>query len=135
MASVQTKAARPLSPHLQIYRRSLSMMMSIFHRITGVINYFSLAIVAVWLGAAASGPQVLDTVNGLLATWPGQVILLGMTWSLFHHMFGGIRHFIWDTGRGFGLSSIEWLTRLSLLAALALTAALWVYIYQLPGKI
>jgi succinate dehydrogenase / fumarate reductase, cytochrome b subunit len=134
MAPAHIKVARPLSPHLQIYRRTLTMSMSILHRLTGVANYFSAALLAAWLAAAASGPQALETVNSLFATIPGQVILFGLSWSVLHHLFGGLRHFIWDTGRGFGLRTIEWMTRLSLFASLGLTLLLWANIYQIWGK-
>jgi succinate dehydrogenase / fumarate reductase cytochrome b subunit len=130
MASAQLKAARPLSPHLQIYRRSLTMVMSILHRLTGMANYFSAAIIAAWLAAAASGPEALGTANAILGSLPGQIVLFGMTWSVLHHLFGGVRHLIWDTGRGFGLKTIEWMARLSLIAALGLTVLLWLIIYH-----
>lgn len=135
MASIQPKAARPLSPHLQIYRMTLTMFMSIMHRLTGVISYGSLAIAAIWLAAAASGREAFDIVNGLLATIPGQIVLFGMTWALLHHLAGGIRHFIWDTGRGFNRPAYEWMARLSLIGALGAAVAFWVYIYHMLGKI
>jgi succinate dehydrogenase / fumarate reductase cytochrome b subunit len=135
MASAQPKAARPLSPHLQIYRPMLTMTMSILHRLTGMANYFSAAILAAWLAAAANGPASLDLANSLLASLPGQVILFGISWSVLHHLLGGIRHFIWDTGRGFGLRTVEWMVRLSLLASVSLTLLLWACIYQILGGI
>ena len=89
-----SKPYRPLSPHLQVYKLSLTMAMSIIHRITGVGLYLGTALVAWWLIAAASGPAQLDFVNSVLGHWLGQLVLLGFTWALFHHMLGGIRHFI-----------------------------------------
>ena len=119
------RPARPLSPHLQVYRRPLSMMMSIFHRITGAALYFGTALLAWWLIAAAVGPSYFAFVNGLLGTPIGLLVLLGYTWALMHHMLGGIRHFVWDTGRGFDISSINAMSRMTLLGSLVLTAAIW----------
>ena len=96
MSQHKLKAARPLSPHLQIYSPMLTMMMSIMNRLTGVGLYFGILIFTWWLMAAASGPAYFDWVNSLLDTMLGKLVLLLATWGFFHHMFGGIRHFIWD---------------------------------------
>jgi succinate dehydrogenase / fumarate reductase cytochrome b subunit len=133
MAHTKSKPARPLSPHLQIYRPMLTMMMSIFHRLTGIANYFGMLLLAWWLAAAASGPDYFAYVNGIIASPIGRLILFGLTWSLMHHMLGGIRHFIWDTGRGFALPTVELLARLTIIGSLALTIALWGLGYHLMG--
>ncbi len=105
-----TKAReRPLSPHLQIYRWPLPMMMSIVHRITGVGLYFGTLLLAWWLIAVGSGPGGYSRMTGFINSWFGRLILFGYTWALIHHMLGGIRHLIWDTGRGFEPSEREWL--------------------------
>ena len=100
-------AARPLSPHLQIYRMPVSMVMSIVHRITGAGLYLGTLIVVWLLVAAASGPSQFDYVTGLLGSWLGLLVLFGYTWALLHHLVGGIRHFIWDTGRGYDLETVD----------------------------
>jgi succinate dehydrogenase / fumarate reductase cytochrome b subunit len=89
---------RPLSPHLTIYRLTWTMAMSVVHRITGCALYFGTLLLAWWLLAAATGAKYFDTANAFFGSWFGQLILLGYTWALVHHMLGGIRHFIWDTG-------------------------------------
>ena len=104
MSTADTKANRPLSPHIQIYRWHLTMVMSIVHRVTGAALYFGTALLAWWLIAAASGPAYFDFVNGLFGSWPGLVVVFGYSWALIHHMLGGIRYLIWDTGRGLGQS-------------------------------
>ncbi|MGZ8409473.1 MAG: succinate dehydrogenase, cytochrome b556 subunit, partial [Hyphomicrobium sp.] len=91
----EAKIDRPLSPHLQIYRPLINMVMSILHRITGAALYFGTIILAAWLVAAASGPEAFKTVTGWLNTWAGWIVLFGYTWALIHHALGGIRHFIW----------------------------------------
>lgn len=88
--------ARPTSPHLQIYRWTITMAMSILHRITGIANYAGMALLAIWLVAAAVGQDQLMAVNYIYASWFGQVVLFGFTWSLVHHMCGGLRHWVWD---------------------------------------
>jgi succinate dehydrogenase / fumarate reductase, cytochrome b subunit len=116
---------RPLSPHLQIYSPLINMVMSIVHRITGAALYFGSLLLAWWLIAAATGPDYYNYVLSWFATWPGKVILLGYTWVLMHHMMGGLRHLIWDSGRGYDLGMVDLLSWGSLAASLILTAIVW----------
>ncbi|MBL4646869.1 MAG: succinate dehydrogenase, cytochrome b556 subunit [Rhizobiales bacterium] len=120
---------RPLSPHLQIYKPLFTMMMSIVHRITGIGLYFGMFLVAWWLMAAASGEAYYNWVQGFFGSWFGRLILFGFTWALLHHMFGGMRHFIWDTGRGFGQAQRETMAKLTLVASIGLTILVWVIGY------
>jgi succinate dehydrogenase / fumarate reductase cytochrome b subunit len=124
-------ADRPLSPHLQIYKPMLTMMMSIAHRITGAALYFGMALFVWWLLAAAVSDAQLAIAQGFFAHWLGRLVLLGFTWALIHHAFGGIKHLIWDTGRGYGALTIEWLARGSLLGSIGLTLILWLIGYGL----
>lgn len=119
------KVERPLSPHLQIYRPLINMVMSIFHRITGVALYFGSLLLAMWLVAAASGPDAFQTVSSYFNTWPGWIVLAGYTWALVHHALGGIRHFIWDFGLGYSHETIDWLSWGTIAGSAAVTAALW----------
>ena len=104
-------ARRPLSPHLQIYRPMLTMMMSILHRITGAALYVGTILLAWFLLAAASDGRSFATVAWFLDSIIGQLILLGFTWALFHHLLGGIRHFVWDAGYGMDHPEREWLAQ------------------------
>ncbi len=117
--------ARPLSPHLQIYATPINMMMSIVHRITGAALYFGTLLLAWWLIAAATGAAYFNFVNGILGSLPGQLVLVGYTWALIHHMLGGIRHLIWDTGRGFDLKTVDRMGWGTLVGSLLITAAIW----------
>ncbi len=101
------------------------MVMSIIHRITGSALYFGTAIVACVLVAAATGADAYDYVTGLLAWWPGQIVLLGYTWALLHHLAGGLRHFIWDTGHGFDLKTIDLLSWATLAVSVTGTLIVW----------
>lgn len=129
MTDVDLKGKRPLSPHLQIYRPMLTMTMSIVHRITGAALYFGTVLLAYWLIALASGPEAYETAQTLFGSWIGRLVLFGYTWALLHHMLGGIRHFIWDFGLGFGEEEREWLARITLIGGLVLTALVWVIAY------
>jgi succinate dehydrogenase / fumarate reductase cytochrome b subunit len=121
------KAGRPLSPHIMIYTPQINMIMSILHRLTGAALYVGTLLLAWWLVAAASGPDAYAQVSAVLGSWPGLVVLFGYTWALINHMLGGVRHFIWDTGRGFALGDIDLLCWGSLAASALITAAIWGY--------
>lgn len=121
----ETKAQRPLSPHLQIYSPMLTMMMSIVHRITGAALYFGTLLLVWWLVAAASGPGAYATFESVATSWIGLIVLFGYSWALIHHALGGIRHLIWDAGYGFGPAEREWLVRANLFGSILLTVVLW----------
>ena len=119
-------AGRPLSPHLQIYRGGLTMLMSIVHRITGVALYAGTLLLVWWLTAAATSDSYFETVQAVFGSWIGLLVLFGFTWALVHHTVGGIRHLIWDTGRGYDLKTVETMARLSVAASIIITLAIWV---------
>lgn len=123
--SGQGAGQRPLSPHLQVYTPKINMVMSIFHRITGVGLYFGTLLLAWWLVAAASGPEYFEFVSSLFGSLIGRLILFGYTWALLHHMIGGIRHFIWDTGRGLEIATVDMLSWLTIILSAGLTLAIW----------
>jgi succinate dehydrogenase / fumarate reductase, cytochrome b subunit len=126
MAEAKGPAARPLSPHLQIYRPMLTTIMSIVHRITGAALYVGSLLLAWWLIAAASGPNAYAVFQSVASSVIGRIVLFGYTWALIHHMLGGVRHLIWDTGHGFGAAEREWLTRANLIGSIVLTIILWI---------
>jgi succinate dehydrogenase / fumarate reductase cytochrome b subunit len=126
MIETKAPAARPISPHLQIYKPMLTMVMSIVHRITGFGLYFGTLLLAWWLLAAASGPNAYAKIEWFMGSLVGRLLLFGYTWALIHHMLGGIRHLIWDTGRGMGPQEREWLCAANLVGSIALTVVLWV---------
>lgn len=116
---------RPLSPHLQIYTPLINMVMSILHRLTGAALYFGTLLLAWWLIAAATGPAYFDYVSSWFSPWYGQVVLIGYTWALFHHMLGGVRHFIWDLGYGYDLRTVDQLSWGSGALSLIITGLIW----------
>jgi len=117
--------SRPLSPHLELYRFTVTMAMSIIHRITGVALYVGTVLLVAWLAAAALGEGPLALVNGFFAHWFGQLVLFGYTWALFHHMLGGLRHFTWDTGRGLEPGTREAIAWANLAGSIVLTLIAW----------
>ncbi|MEX2127167.1 MAG: succinate dehydrogenase, cytochrome b556 subunit [Xanthobacteraceae bacterium] len=132
MIETKTRAERPLSPHLQIYRLSMTMAMSIVHRISGAALYFGTILFIWWLLSAAS-PRNFDTVNGFFGSWIGRLILFGYTWALLHHLLGGVRHLIWDTGRGLGPGERDFLAWATLVGSVTLTAVVWMLGLMLKG--
>lgn len=134
MGKARLGAERPLSPHLQIYRPMLTMMMSIAHRISGTANAAGFVLLAMWLVAIAAGPQAYAQVSSVFASIPGRIVLFLFTWSLVHHMLGGIRHLIWDTGRGLDKTSIEVFAWFTILGSTALTILIWYVGYALRGS-
>jgi succinate dehydrogenase / fumarate reductase cytochrome b subunit len=124
---------RPLSPHLQVYRMMLTFVMSGFHRISGFALYFGMLLLAWWLIAAAVGPNAYSNFQWFIGSWIGRLVLFGYSWALIHHMLGGIRHLIWDTGRGFEPSERELLARATIIGSIALTLIVWVIGYLAWG--
>ena len=120
-----TRVERPLSPHLLIYRPMLTTAMSILHRVTGAALYFGTILLVIWLVSATMGPATFETAQAFFGSIFGRLILFGYTWALLHHMLGGIRHFIWDSGHGFGPEVREWLARLTIGGSLVLTVLVW----------
>lgn len=102
------------------------MVMSIMHRVTGVALYFGTILVAWWLIAAATGAEYFALVNGLLGSWFGLLILFGYTWALMHHLLGGLRHFVWDTGSLMDKETSTKLAYATLIGSVSLTVLLWI---------
>lgn len=129
MSKADLRGNRPLSPHLQIYKPILTMVMSILHRITGVALYFGTILLAWWLIAAAAGPAYFNFVNEIFGSIFGRLVLFGFTWALVHHMLGGLRHFVWDMGAGFGEQARNWMAKASIIGSVSLTLILWIIGY------
>jgi succinate dehydrogenase / fumarate reductase cytochrome b subunit len=120
------RPARPLSPHLQVYRFSWTMAMSIVHRITGVALYAGTLLLAIWLVSAAAGKQAFDSAQWFFGSFVGILILFGFTWALWHHMLGGIRHLIWDMGLGLDAQNRMALAKGTLIGSVVLTVLTWI---------
>jgi len=128
-----TTRDRPLSPHLQIYRWQWTMLLSILHRMTGVGLAGGTLLLIWWLVAAAAGPEAYGHVQGFVAHWFGRLVMLGFTWAFFYHLANGIRHLIWDTGRGFELKTGYVGAWIVALFSIALTILAWLIAYGING--
>jgi succinate dehydrogenase / fumarate reductase cytochrome b subunit len=133
MASEQSMAqgARPLSPHLQIYRWYFTMALSIAHRASGVALAAGLVLLTWWLVALASGPDYFAFVQGLMHNILGGLILFGYTFVLLYHLANGIRHLAWDAGWGFEKEQARQSGIVVLAGAGGLTVLVWMLILAL----
>ena len=120
MADVN-RGNRPLSPHLQIYRKQLNSATSILNRITGIAMLGSALLVVWWLLAAATGKAYFDLVDGLMTSMLGDVVMTLSVLGLWYHTLGGLRHLIWDTGRGLELEAADRMGWAMIVGAVALT--------------
>ncbi len=141
MAEASTPApssarARPLSPHLAVYRWGPHMTVSILHRVSGVgLSVIGLPLLLWWLGALAGGPAAYETLTQWL--WLGEadrlgpvnvlgrVVLVGLSWALFEHTLSGLRHYVLDTGAGYELDANRFWSWAVLIGAPVLTIAFW----------
>ncbi len=117
---------RPLSPHLQVYRWPISMALSIGHRITGVGLALGTLLMTWWLMAAAAGGDAFHLVQAFLGSWLGVILLLGWSAALIFHLASGIRHLIWDIGRGFDDHTYRASGRAVVAAVAVATALVWI---------
>lgn len=116
---------RPLSPHLQVYRWQLTMVLSITHRATGIFLSLGSVFLAAWLISAAMGENAFNSMNALAGAWYGQLLLLGWTYALFFHLCNGIRHLVWDAGMGLEIKAAYVSGYLVVAASILLTLAAW----------
>lgn len=135
MAEARPAVERPLSPHLSIYARQINMVMSIVHRLTGSALYLGTLLLAAWLIAVAMGEKPFALVNAVFGHPIGKLILFGYTWALVHHMLGGMRHLVWDTGRGLQIWQVNVLCWLTILGSIVVTLALWAFGLTLRGEL
>jgi succinate dehydrogenase / fumarate reductase cytochrome b subunit len=125
--------ARPLSPHVQIYRWPVTMATSIVHRATGLALAAGTLLVAWWLIAAASGPDAYDDFSSLARSPIGQIVLFGFVWSLAYHLLNGIRHLAWDVGYGFEVKTANRTGVLVVALSLVLAVGAFAYAYLAQG--
>ncbi|MDB4841418.1 succinate dehydrogenase, cytochrome b556 subunit [Planktomarina sp.] len=121
MADVN-RGNRPLSPHLTIYRPQLTSISSIFVRITGNALLAATLLLIAWLLAASTSAAAFSWVQYVITSWFGDLVLLLSLWALWYHTLGGLRHLIWDTGRGLELKTAERMGWMVIIGSLFLTA-------------
>lgn len=128
-----TAGKRPLSPHLQVYRPQITSVLSITHRITGLALAAAALLFTYWLTAAAYGPAAFARAQALMGSAVGLLILFGFTFSLFFHLLNGIRHLVWDAGRGFEMPQVRASGWAVVVLTLLLTAAAWIAGFAFKG--
>jgi succinate dehydrogenase / fumarate reductase cytochrome b subunit len=124
---------RPTSPHLQIYRLPLTAVASILHRITGVGLAIGTLALVYWLIAAAMGEESFDTAQAIAGSWIGRLALFAWTLAFFFHLANGIRHLVWDAGRGFELPTTYRNSWIVFIGAIVLTLVAWIVAYAVRG--
>ena len=121
-----SRRPRPLSPHLSIYRLTMTMAMSIVHRISGVALYFGVLMLAWFLIAASADASTFAVFSDFIGSFIGRIVLFVVTWALFHHLVGGVRHIIWEAGYGLDAPLRDQMAWATLIAGFALTVFVWI---------
>ena len=124
---------RPLSPHLQIYKRQVQMMTSIVHRATGIALAVGSLLVVAGLMHLASGEESFNHYRAIIGSPVGMILLLGWTWALFYHLCNGVRHLIQDAGLGYEIPQFVRSSWLSVLGSVVLTVLVWTYVLTAGG--
>jgi len=118
---------RPLSPHLQIYKLPLPAVMSITHRISGVVLSSGSLLLALWLMLLASGETGFATAQMVLSHPLGMLVMAGYSAALFYHGCNGVRHLFWDMGKGLTIEAVYRSGKLTITLAIALFFVFWLY--------
>ena len=131
MPANKSASARPLSPFMlgQYYRFQITSLLSIIHRITGVLLAVGSIALAAWVLCAAAGPQTYASYMWFARSILGQLLLLGWSWALLYHLCNGIRHLVWDAGYSFEIKNVYIGGWIVVIASLVLTAILWIVAY------
>ena len=117
----------PLSPHLQIYRWHISSLLSITHRIAGVINLLALILIFFWLVVLSLGESNYELFLSIINSFFGKSILIGFTWSMSFHLLSGIRHLVWDLGYGFEIKTANISGTIVIITSLVVTVIFWLF--------
>ena len=120
----------PLSPHIQIYRWHISSLVSISHRITGIINIIAITIICFWASSLLLGENNYEAINSFLNSFIGKFIILGITWSFLFQILSEIRHLIMDFGYGFEIKTTNITGLLVIFGSIFLTIT-----FYLIGKV
>ena len=117
----------PLSPHLQIYRWHISSLLSITHRISGIVNLLALILIFFWLIALSLGENNYESFLSIINSFFGKFILIGFTWSMIFRLLSGARHLVWDLGYGFKIKTANISGIIVIISSLILTIIFWLF--------
>ena len=115
----------PLSPHLQIYRWQVSSLVSITHRITGILNLLGLIFICIWISSVGISENFFEYFSIFLKSFIGKFTLIGFTWSISYHLLSGVRHLFWDLGYGYEIKTANISGTIVIFGSLILTLVLW----------
>lgn len=126
-APSKTSPQRPLSPFMigPYYKPQMTSMLSITHRLTGIGLSFGALLLVVWLSCLAAGPDCYAVIAPHLGAWYGQLVVFAFSWSLLYHFCNGIRHLMWDLGKGLDMPIAEKTGWAVIVVSIVLTAAVW----------
>ena len=116
----------PLSPHLQIYRWHLSMILSITHRIIGVVNSVAMILICLWTISLLFGEENYEIIKILFQSLFGKLLITSLSWSFSFHILSEIRHLIWDLGYGFDLKISKITGVITIIGSLASTVLIYI---------
>jgi len=119
---------RPLSPHMSVYRWPITMTLSILHRLTGAGLSLGFVVLALWLSSASSGKEPYTETIDLLSSTVGRLVLIALLFSFFFHFCNGVRHLVWDTGRGFERQQSNVSAGLVIVMTVVLSFVFWLFV-------
>ena len=120
------KNNNPLSPHLQIYKWQISSLLSITHRIVGVVNFFAIILICLWTALVIFGQSNYTTINIILNSNFGKFLSISLCWTFSFHILNEIRHLFWDAGYGFDLKVSKITGVLTFLGSFVLTILFYI---------
>jgi len=120
---------RPLSPHLQVYRPQITSVLSILHRVSGAFLSLGIVVFTYWLTSLAAGPAAYAVATQRLGSWPGKLLLFCWLLAFSYHLLNGLRHLVWDMGKGFEIEQVERSGWAVLISSLLLAALLSVALF------
>lgn len=118
-------ATAPVSPHLQIWRWTITLFVSITHRATGMALYSGTVLLTLWIAAAATGDEVYQAIHSLYTSPVGLIVMFGYSWALFFHLLNGVRHLVWDAGYAFSIPAARMGAWIVVGGSLVLTILVW----------
>ena len=117
----------PLSPHLQIYRWQISSLLSITHRIVGIINAVAITLICLWTISLLFGEENYETIKNFFQSFFGKFIIISLSWSFSFHALNEVRHLIWDLGYGFDIKISKITGVITIVGSLALTILIYLF--------
>ena len=117
----------PLSPHLQIYRWHISSLLSITHRIVGIVNIIAITLICIWTISLLFGEQNYEVIKNFFQSIFGKFIIISLNWTFSFHILNEIRHLIWDLGYGFDLKISKITGVITIVGSLTTTILIYLF--------